>query len=197
MNHLVPSSDGKYSLWQLVSAAVGSGIVCAGAAWTVGRAYLGDELAQYQRAKSWKVPDAIRHLSSVSEKLSLTLKEREELERGASEIKKLRDKLVGREDLLAKSQKELQVAMVRLKEYEPDVISVEEGESGYIAGAKLVLGVYNVEYSSRTCSINFGNSRSSLEPGQSLDASDGKNAVKITLLDAGLSKCRFAIKRNG
>ena len=41
-------------------------VFCLGVGWVVGRAYMGDELAQYEKAKNWKMPEAIIKMTSLS-----------------------------------------------------------------------------------------------------------------------------------
>jgi len=57
-------------LWVALTAIAVVGSTLAGAGWVAGRTYLQDEMSQYKESEKWKIPDAIRKITLLSDKLN-------------------------------------------------------------------------------------------------------------------------------
>jgi len=192
MTDLTPSS-GRFSVWQVIVIAASVAVVSAGAGWTVGRTLLGDELEQYRKADQWKVPDAIRRLSELSERLNIKLDERARLNeavKSAQEFKADNERV--KKELAAQTAL-LNEAQSRLKNLEGDTFVLAVGKTRFVLGKELALGVTDTNRFSRECTVQLGDRQERIRPGKTLLESRGSLKVSITLLDVVDDTCRFAI----
>lgn len=90
-------------LWKALTAIAVVGSTLASAGWIAGRAYLNDEINQYKESEKWKAPDAIRKLSTLSEKLNVQLDSISDYEALKKNKRELEDQVVSLEQSLEKT----------------------------------------------------------------------------------------------
>jgi len=139
------------------------------------------------------VPDAIRRLSELSERLNIKLEERARLDeavKSAQEFKADNERL--KKELAAQTA-HLNEAQSRLKNLEGDTFVLAVGKTRFVLGKELALGVTDTNRFSRECAVQLGDRQERIRPGKTLLESRGSLKVSITLLEVVDDTCRFAI----
>lgn len=126
--------DGSWSFRRAVHGvaiviAESVAVVSAAAGWTVGRALLGDELEQYRKADMWKAPDAIRRLTDVSGRLSVTRDERARLEEAVKAVEEMKAESERTVKELPECKRQVEGLQTRLRNVEGDTFFLEPGKT--------------------------------------------------------------------
>lgn len=183
-------------------------VVCAGAGWTAGRTIMNDELKQYQNAESWKVPDAISKLSSLSSTLDVKLKKLNDYEEllksnkvSLEKIKSLSIEAVSRRNDYESLKRDLELKLKTKDEIidelnkvvtsiRGEIVTIYEGEAIPVGHKTIKVGVSST--SSYWAAVNSGDFHdSTMSVGDSFKRKVDNSTYVITLVSITDRKASF------
>ncbi len=201
----------RFNLWSMLTVIFAVSCAVAAGTWYLARAHISDELAQYEKSKDWNLPENLKALGSLSNRVSLQLKEREELEnlrKGLSDLKnekaaelekfrkekdKLRSQLKNTQQKLNVSNSSINSLKNRIKELEGETFTVQVGSSHSIVPGLLAVGVKESSDILCEADIQFGDKTYvNIIPGTSMNTTIEGTEYTVILLTTGRDLCKFS-----
>lgn len=194
----------------LVTALVwigASASVCAGAGWTVGRSLMSDELEQYKKSESWKIPEAIANMQSLSGTLDIKVKRlndydeiveqkvmlEEQVKTLTNEksqvVNQLRAKdseinslVLAHKDEISSQRKEVSALNRTIESLRGEVVTIKEGQALPVGHKSLRVGVTSTATPYNWVEVSSGNySNSTMRVGDSFERQIGNSKYVVTL----------------
>lgn len=162
----------QLSLPRAVSAIVFFASVAAGVAWTIQGEHvdqLKDELAAFQSAKDWTLPQTLKDLNKISEQVRLQLEDTQRLKTLAdtdAALSEQNEQLKSRLSALQQKVSSLEATNKAFVTKAQD-FNLAKGESGELVKNTLMFGVEDIE--SMFVLVNVGSESYNLSVGQSVD----------------------------
>ena len=189
-------SDGReknYSLFQLLSYALGACVIVCGATWTVATFLQSNELEAYRKADEWKAKETITELRKLSSSLNQKLTEREELSKLRIQARKfisLQDEVIALE-----KERDSLAETVRTLTQETKTFSVRQGDSEYAIPNILLVGVTQVFTPTARCDVQFENRTESIYVGKSVAGVVSGINFKLSLKKVSDSACELVYQQ--
>lgn len=163
------------------------------AGWIGGRAYLGDQLDQYQRSESWHLPELLKNLGVVSKELSLSLAERKELASMQQSIAGLQRNLDSSRLQISSLQDDLGKAREELASMKVETFILNDGEARYIVPKEVAVGVKRAGIPTGEAEIQFAGQEHTVSAGATLEAIHAGKRYVLTVLEVKYERCKFGI----
>jgi hypothetical protein len=170
---------GRFGIWAMICTCAVVGVAAAGGSWQVARARVSDELAQYEKSKEWQLPETLRSLKTLSEKLNSDLIDRTELEAlrikdtaSSKQISELSARVASLEEQKLRISEEL--AKMR-----SPTVEIASGEAKPIGSPGILVGVSRTDHYTNEADIQWGDKSYKLKVGGSFDATAVTGRIKM------------------
>lgn len=198
------ADDGRrFSLWTVLTTAAIVGSAMASGSWYVARARIEDELRQYDRVKTWQLPQLLADLRVVSGSLKTEIGDRAELQRLRATVPALKRENATLAQQLAARSKELAGVRTQLGAFIVTTFDLQRGEAHEIIPGEIVVGLKDASNILGKAEVQFNGALQEIAPGVTMRASYNNSEYRVTLLriaDGGLgepSRASFRVTRHG
>lgn len=179
----------KFSLTTVLVWIGATASVCAGAGWTVGRSLINDELEQYKKSESWKLPETIASIQSLSGSLDIKLKkinDYDELVKKKNELEIDVKTLTINQSNLNKGIQGKNIEINKLKKIievlRGEEIIIKEGESFPVGHKSLKVGVTYIDTLYKNASVTSGDyTNPAMKVGDNFKRIIGSSRYVVTL----------------
>jgi hypothetical protein len=194
----MPPHDGRYSLWTVLTTAALVGSAMASGAWYVARARVDDELRQYERSKSWQLPQLLADMRGAAADMRAQLSDRAELKNLRARVPLLERQQANLVLQLATRDQELADMHHRYDPLGATTFELVRGEAREIVPGDIAIGVKDASNILGRVDVVFVGEQRTIAPGTTLQAAANGVDYRVTLVrivDGGVSpdKAVFSI----
>jgi hypothetical protein len=183
--------DRRFSLWTVLTTAAIVGSAMASGGWYVARARIDDELRQYERSKTWQLPQLLADLRVVSAGLRSEISDRKEFQRLRATLPIVERQNATLATQLAARSKEIAELRLQLGAFTVTTFELQRGEAHEIIPGEIVVGLKDASNILGKAEVQFGGTLREIAPGATMSASYDKVEYRVTLLkiiDGGLGE---------